>query len=439
MNCEQASAIVAAVLYEGYILYPYRPSSVKNQQRWTFGGVFPAAFARAGGGDPCAMQTQCLLRGDARTRVELRVGFLHLVARQIGSLAQAVDVLPAADELEFIPVASLDVEGVRYLSWEEAVERETPVPPTTIERLLQGVTVPIAVPGSRSVEAIRDAGGDIVAVAVRTALDLQGKVSFSAIAVGPGAFRLTVRVENITPLGAAEIASRDLAQRCSFVSTHTLLGVEEGMFVSLTDPPEDLREDARHCENQGAWPVLVGLPGEVDTMLSSPIILYDYPEIAPESAGDLFDATEIDEILILRILTMTDEEKRQMAAIDPRARVMLERTESLTPAALDRLHGTLRYPRSRTSSGVRHAGGAALKMGTLVRLRPKPGGDIFDIVLKDQIAIVESVERDFENREHVAVTLLDDPGRDMGMQRMPGHRFFFAPSEIEVLDRDAGR
>jgi hydrogenase maturation protease len=128
-----------------------------------------------------------------------------------------------------------------------------------------------------------------------------------------------------------------------------------------------------------------------------------------------------------------------MAAVDPRARAMLERTEGLTPTALDRLHGTLRYPHSPSSPVMSSTGGSVLKVGTLVRLRPKPGGDIFDIVLKNQIAIVESIERDFENREHVAVTLLDDPGRDMGMQRMPGHRFFFAPSEIDVLDRDAGR
>jgi hypothetical protein len=439
MNRADASAVVAAVLYEGYILYPYRPSSVKNQQRWTFGGVFPTAFAHADGGDPCAMQTQCLVRGDARTRVELCVGFLHLVAREIGSLTQAIDVLPATEVLQFTPVASLDVAGERYSSWEEAVEREIMVPATTIEALLQGVAVSFAFPGSRSVEAIRDAAGDIVAVAVRTALEMQGQVSLSAIAVGPGTFRLTARIENTTPLSATDIVCRELAQRHSFVSSHMLLGVEGGVFVSLTDPPEDLREAARRCENQGVWPVLVGAPGAVDTMLSSPIILYDYPEIAPESTGDLFDATEIDEILILRILTMTDEEKREMAAVDSRLRAMLERTEGLTPAALDRLHGTLRYPHASTTPVVREVGGSALKVGTLVRLRPKPGGDIFDIVLKDQIAVVEAIECDFENREHVAVTLLDDPGRDMGMQRMPGHRFFFAPSEMEVLDRGAGR
>ncbi|HEY6579001.1 MAG TPA: hypothetical protein VIY09_06740, partial [Rhizomicrobium sp.] len=172
---------------------------------------------------------------------------------------------------------------------------------------------------------------------------------------------------------------------------------------------------------------------------SSPIILYDYPEIAPESPGDLFDGTEIDEILTLRILTMTEEEKRDMAAVDPRARAMLERTESLKPAELDRLHGTLRNPHAPFQSAQSPGNGTTLKVGERVRLRPKPGGDVFDIVLKDQVAIIESIERDFENRVHVAVTLLHDPGRDLGMQRMPGHRFFFAPSEVERLAVGADR
>ena len=136
--------------------------------------------------------------------------------------------------------------------------------------------------------------------------------------------------------------SRNAASLYALVSTHTILGLSEGEFVSLLDPPEALREAVNGCENMGAWPVLVGAEGERDTMLCSPIILYDYPEIAPESPGDLFDGTEIDEILTLRILAMTDEEKREMAAVDERARALLERTEALSPQALNRLHGALR-------------------------------------------------------------------------------------------------
>jgi hypothetical protein len=130
--------------------------------------------------------------------------------------------------------------------------------------------------------------------------------------------------------------------RDSLVSAHTLLGVADGQFVSLLEPPENLKEIAASCQNLGVWPVLVGTEGERDTMLASPIILYDYPQIAPESPGDLFDGTEIDEILALRILTMTDAEKSEMRNGDDRARQMLERTESLPMEHLMKLHGTLR-------------------------------------------------------------------------------------------------
>jgi hydrogenase maturation protease len=119
-----------------------------------------------------------------------------------------------------------------------------------------------------------------------------------------------------------------------------------GQFVSLLEPPENLKDLAASCENVGAWPVLVGAEGQRDTMLASPIILYDYPQIAPESPGDLFDGTEIDEILALRIMTMTDDEKREMRSTDDRARKILERTEALPVELLTRLHGTLRELRS---------------------------------------------------------------------------------------------
>jgi hypothetical protein len=439
MNLDHASTIVSAVLYEGYILYPYRPSSVKNQQRWTFGSVFPEDYSTFGGGDPSAMQTQCLLRGDARTVVEVRVRFLHLMTREIGSISETLADLPAAGEPAFTPVASLEVAGVRFLAWEEAVEREIIAPLVTIGDMHEGLSVPFDFPSTRALEPIRTAGGSIAGLVVRTALGVQGRVTITVAPAGPDAYRLTVRIDNMTSLSVGEIASRNLAQRRAFVSTHTLLGVQGGGFVSMTDPPEALQEAARRCENQGTWPVLVGTPNETDTLLSSPIILYDYPEIAPESPGDLFDATEIDEILILRILTMTDDEKRDMAAVDPRARALLQRTEGLSPAELNRLHGTLRTPRDPFRFAPSRGNGAALKVGDRVRLRPKAGGDVFDIVLKDEIAVVEAIERDFEDRVHVAVTLLDDPGRDLGMQRMPGHRFFFAPSEVESLQPDAAR
>ena len=183
-------------------------------------------------------------------------------------------------------------------------------------------------------------------------------------------------------------------------------------------------------------------------MLASPIILYDDPAIAPESPGDLFDGTEIDEILTLRILAMTDAEKREMASVDARARALLERTHALTAEDMARLHGVMRNHQSQDSEiepppmGGDHEkprlvslleSGRSLCVGARVRLRPKSGGDIMDIALKDKIAVVEAIERDFEDRIHVAVTLIDDPGRDLGAAGFPGHRFFFSQEEIEPI------
>ena len=127
----------------------------------------------------------------------------------------------------------------------------------------------------------------------------------------------------------------------SLVSTHTILGTDQGGFISLLDPPEELKTAAGACENSGTWPVLIGEEGERDAMLSSPIILYDYPKIAPESPGALFDGTEIDEILSLRILTLTDEEKLAMGQTDERAREILQRTESIPPEEFMKMHGVM--------------------------------------------------------------------------------------------------
>jgi hypothetical protein len=159
---------------------------------------------------------------------------------------------------------------------------------------------------------------------------------------GKGLYKLSVRIASVTPLVDPEGMDRDEALLRALVSTHAVLGVREGAFVSLTDPPEGCREAAASCRNVGVWPVLVGDEGENDTVLASPIILYDHPKVAPESPGDLFDATEIDEILTLRILTLTEGEKQEVAGGDERGRELLARTEALAREQLLGLHGTFR-------------------------------------------------------------------------------------------------
>jgi hydrogenase maturation protease len=112
--------------------------------------------------------------------------------------------------------------------------------------------------------------------------------------------------------------------------------------VSLLDPPEELRGAASACKNVGNFPVLVGAEGERDMMLCSPIILYDYPQIAPESAGNFYDATEMDEMLTLRVMTLTEPEKEQMRSAGEQVRALLERTERTAREQLMKTHGTIR-------------------------------------------------------------------------------------------------
>jgi hypothetical protein len=319
------------VLYEGYMLWPYRRSATKNQQRWTFGGVYPRAYSEARGeDDPWMMQTQCLVLGDRGSAIEVKVRFLHVVERRIGR-KNAEGTLEFVDELR--------VGRERYLSWDEATEREVAVGRFELSELESPARVEIDIPGGSAEEPLAEPGREVVGAVVRSWRPLRGTVEVEAEPLQEGLLRVTFRITNTTPW---EGEDRESTLKQTFVSTHTALEVEGGEFVSLMDPPEELREAAQGCENIKTWPVLVGEEGERNRMLSAPIILYDYPQIAPESPGDLFDGTEIDQLLIFNVLTLTDEEKEEMRASDPRAREILERTESLSPEELMNLHGAIR-------------------------------------------------------------------------------------------------
>jgi len=276
MSTKLVEDIANAVLYEGYLLYPYRASAIKNQQRWNFGVLYPREYAeQQSGADAWTMQTECLVTANSRAALEVRVRFLQLTDE--GAMEHELD-LPAVELAELAA---------------------TPVSHNFIEATVD-----------------------------MRATQLSGDV-----------FKIRVTIFNSSECAASH---REDALLHSLISTHTILAIQGGEFVSLLEPPEHLSHWAAACENVGAWPVLVGEPGQRDTMLSSPIILYDYPQIAPESPGALFDGTEIDEILTLRILTLTDQEKLEMANGDDRARQILERTESMPPEQFMKMHGVLR-------------------------------------------------------------------------------------------------
>ena len=342
-NLDRLNKIAEAVLYEGYMLYPYRASAVKNQQRWNFGVLCPRSFSdQEHGTEAWRMQTECLVESGRSAQLSVKVRFLQIVNRSVGQLAQPLHELPSGNGLEFAIVDNLQVRGRTHAPWQEASEREIALPAIELEVAPPSQSIPFEFPAGREIEPLPDDHGLIVGIIVREWEALSGSVEVELQPSEEGAIKASIRICNLTAPEAPQPQTRADALQYSFASTHTCLTVKNGQFVSLIDPPERLKNLAAECNNIGCWPILVGEEGDRDTMLSSPIIFYDYPQIAAESPGSLFDGTEIDEILSLRILTMTDEEKREMRQSDERACQILERTESMPQEQFMKLHGALR-------------------------------------------------------------------------------------------------
>jgi hypothetical protein len=444
MNSPLLEKIVNAVLYEGYILYPYRASSKKNRQRFTFGRVYPEEYSVAQKrAEPCAMQTEVLARRqspDALLNISVR--FLHPMAREVGMVTEPISEIPASGEPRFQLVNEQLIGEKLCQTWQESVERKVELAPLSLSEAAPETT-DFHFDSSRELEPIRDKE-KISAVFVRHQEALNGVVETAVMRIDDQVFRVTVRVLNQTPVPAAELKDQDAIVMRTFASTHTVFHVTGGEFISLLEPPPEYESAAKTCKNINTWPVLVGEANkkDCDTVLSSPIILYDYPQVAPESAGDLFDGAEIDEILTLRIMTMTDEEKREMRGVDDHARRILERTEMLPGEHLLKMHGTMRSvtqdsnesffnPTKRLESTV--VDGVELRAGDKVRIWPKKRADIMDMALEGKVATIEALEEDVEKQVHFALVIDDDPGRDMGLLRQSGHRFFYSADEVEPV------
>jgi hypothetical protein len=320
MNFDGVEKIAAAILYEGYILYPYRPTAIKNRQRWNFGTLYPRVYAEAQRPqEPFRLVAECLVTADANASLDLRISFLQLVPqRQSKSAAHPEEVQTLSDP---------------SLAWDEAVERTSEHSDLRLNNL-------IANPLTRTLQM--DGTGLPEGRGGNSASNLQLELTIGAETLQDGACKLRIELRNTSPLPSGAEAKRDEALPLSFVSAHLLLGITGGEFVSLLDPGDIYRESAAACRNAGVFPVLAGEEPDRSMMLCSPIILYDYPQIAPESEGDFFDGTEMDEMLTLRVLTLTDGEKQEMRNGDPRARKILERTETLTAESMLKAHGVIR-------------------------------------------------------------------------------------------------
>ncbi len=447
MNTALVEKVVNAVLYEGYILYPYRASSKKNRERFTFGRVYPEDYSLAQhGAEPSSMQTECLVSNESKdAMVAISVRFLHPMAREVGLLKAPLDEMPVEGTPDFEVVPDLAVGEQLYQTWQEVVEQKVEVPPFRLREAFQTMHV-FKFPSSRAVEAILGEDGKIKAVLVRRQDAVRGSIGISAEPIDDTVFKISVRISNLTPVPPNDLENQSAIIMRTFTSTHTILQAQGGEWLSLTDPPAAYAETAATCKNIHTWPVLVGdqTKNERDAMLSSPIILYDYPQIAPESPGDLFDGLEIDEILTLRVMAMSDAEKIEMRQVDEQARKILERTENMTSDHLLKMHGVMRSVRSSNedffnpSTRLESAtvGDVQVKAGDRVRIRPKKRADVMDMALAGKVAVIEAVEQDVEGGVQLALVLDDDPGRDLGLMRQPGHRFFYSTDEVEPIKSD---
>ncbi|MEJ7743780.1 MAG: hypothetical protein WKF73_15325 [Nocardioidaceae bacterium] len=330
MSLELARTVADAVLFEGYLLYPYRASSRKNQVRWQFGVLGPAGAAEAGAGEEPDMSAQCLLRSRPDGRVTVHVRFLQLQTRSVERAT--------ADSERFDPVDELSVGARTWLRWDEAVEHEIELDHCLLTDLVeQARELPVDVEGGEDIELLVDDDGTTQGRLVRSRWPLHAVVSLTATPIDE-LVQLSLLVQNIAP---GPVTDKDEAIRSSFIGAHLLVSAEDADFVSLLEPPDEAQAAVAASSQHRCWPVLAGAPGESNVVLVSPIILYDYPEVADESAGALFDSTEIDEILTLRVMTLTDEEKAEARATDPRAAEIIDRCDSMSPEALGQLHGIL--------------------------------------------------------------------------------------------------
>lgn len=477
MSLDAALKVAETVLYEGYILYPYRASHGKNQARvrWQFGVLVPRSAAGDGTGPGEATvsgateswysQTETIADAPEGSEVEVHLRFLQLQARRV----EALDPDGA-----YRPVEELKVGDGLAVTWDEGVERQLVArfPLRALSEAEQ--TVPLDLAGAEEIEDLPN--GRIVRR--REPLSLLLRASCDDLPGPYGITRLRLVVENVTDW-VEEGAGRETVLARSALATHLVAQLSAGSFVSLVDPPEWAKPAAGSCVNVRLWPCVMG--GR-DIVLSSPMVLPDEPELAPESPMDLFDGLENDELLALRIQTLSDEEKVQVRATDPKAAAILDLADNMPPEIYERLHGAIRSFDVRPRAGAPaepaasieavpelwtdtegrlqekvprpdgpapifdpavdasfdpdtdtvEIAGTTVGKGSRVRLAPPPGGsDAQDLFLVGREATVNGVFFDAEDEPYLAVTLDDDPGADLWVWH--GRFLYFKPSEVVPL------
>lgn len=439
----QARQIADAVLFEGYVLYPYRASAAKNRLRWQFGVLVPPGYGQDSG-EHSHQRTECLMEPRPGDRLAVELRFLR---------AQRRTVQRATAAGGFESVHELELADRVLVPWDEGVEERVELVVPVDELAGDGIVRPFALPACEEMELLRE-GGVTVGRLLRRREQAAGVLRLTARDV-PGPYevrRLAVVVENTADWSPGPGDRRDAALPRALVSAHLLLGLDRGAFLSVTDPPEWAKAAVGECRNEHTWPVLAGPPGRAQVLLSSPIILEDHPLVAPESLGALYDATEIDEILALRTAALTEREKREARGTDERARAVIDLADSMPPEVLERLHGAVRGLREITGDDPDQpwwdpgndpevdpdrdrvvVDGREVGAGSRVLLRPgRRRTDAQDLFLHGRTAVVEAVLHDVDGSVHLAVTVEDDPGADLW--RAQGRFRYFQPDEVTPLE-----
>ncbi len=430
---DDALAVADAVLYEGYVLYPYRASAGKNQVRWQWGVLMPPDVVELDASERSGNLTEVVVDGTPRS-LTAHVRFLQVQARSL-------------QDADGAPVDRLETEDAVYLPFDEARSHDLvlPIP-------LDGRAVHVeAVPGEEWTEEVGP--GRLVRHCEPLVVTVTSEVREIP---GPYPARvLSLRVENTTAPGTQPGSTRPEWLRRALAACHVVLEVDGAAFVSPTDPPEWAGVLVGECASDGLVPVLAGPAGQDRLVLSSPIILYDHAEVAPQSRSAFFDALEIDELLSLRTLTLSEEEKREARGTDPRVAALLGEVDDMPPELWDRLHGAVSDldppgeqdvpwwdPGSDASVDPENdavlVGDVEVRRGARVLLRPGVRrADAYDLFLAGRAATVAAVLHDVDGHQHLAVTVDEDPGAEL--MTAHGRYLYFAPDEVEPLRVEPSR
>ena len=381
---EQLEHLLDSLLWEGYALYPYTPGATKNATPTPFGIVYPPAYAAA-----------------------LESTFDHLLLRCTLE-ARADAVLQA--ELRF-----LISDGDRNRGTAQRLE----LPGVMVGALAAADGDPVAKEAT-----IESASGSILVVGMQ----------LSAAQRQPDVYELELLIENRTAVPAG--LDRAAALTRSLISTHPVLRIAGGRFRSPLE---------REYDSVNTFPVLASETG--DALIGAAIVLPDHPQIAPESRGSLFDATEIEEALLLHMRALSDGERAEIErGGDPELLAMLARADEARPEEIIALHGrselrdpvTLTPPSEppglhdpRAGEAIVDVAGKTFRQGAKVVIRPGPDADFHARMLTGRLATIERIFTAYDGQVHLGVTVDDDPGQEL-MRETGRYLYFFEP-ELEVV------